>query len=213
MNKMRRIYVIFIFALTFSLIGCGAKKDKEEPEKNPVKLETSQMQTVCELATLECYYHNTAKLNSEKKVLFWNTSKRLWIEYSGIVKVGIDLSKFDMSVEDNVVTIAIPDAKILGCEVDDASLSADTFYSETKGLGSGKVGANDQTKAFQAAQEGMLAAVQEDESLLLQAKVRAQTLLENYVKNIGDAIGIDYEIRWENVEEDEGTLGGLSNND
>lgn len=203
MNKMRRFTAIFLLVLTSSLVGCSMKKNQEEPEKTPIKLETSQMQAVCELATLECYYHNTAKFDSEKQVLFWNTSKRLWIEYSGIVKVGIDLSKFDMSLDGNVVTIAIPDAKVLGCEVDDASLSEDTFYSETKGLGSGKVGADDQTKAFQAAQEGMLAAVQEDESLLLQAKVRAQTLLENYVKNIGDAIGIDYEIRWETVEEDE----------
>ncbi len=203
MNKTRRFTAIFLLVLTFSLIGCSMKKNQEEPEKTPIKLETSQMQAVCELATLECYYHNTAKLDSEKQVLFWNTSKRLWIEYSGIVKVGIDLSKFDMRLDGNVVTIAIPDAKILGCEVDDASLSEDTFYSETKGLGSGKGGADDQTKAFQAAQEGMLAAVQEDESLLLQAKVRAQTLLENYVKNIGDAIGIDYEIRWETLVEDE----------
>ena len=203
MNTTRRFTAIFLLVLTFSLIGCSMKKNQEEPEKTPIKLETSQMQAVCELATLECYYHNTAKLDSEKQVLFWNTSKRLWIEYSGIVKVGIDLRKFYMSLDGNVVTIAIPDAKILCSEVDDASLSEDTFYSETKGLGSGKVGADDQTKAFQAAQEGMLAAVQEDESLLLQAKVRAQTLLENYVKNIGDAIGIDYEIRWETVVEDE----------
>lgn len=200
MNKKRFWASVLLFVTILALSGCGmAKKEEQEPQP---QISISQMRSICELATLECYYHNTAKLESEKKVLFWNTSKKLWIEYSGIAKLGIDVSKVDMEVSGDAVTIVMPDAKVLSCEVDESSLSEDHFYSETKGLGSGKVGAEEQTKAFAAAQEQMRAEVEKDEGLLQQAKDRAKILLENYVKNTGDAIGVAYEIRWEAPKEE-----------
>lgn len=195
-NNSRRI-VLILLVLIFSFTGCGTKQDSESPEKNAEQLNIRQLQSVCELATLECYYHNTAKLNSQSKVLFWNTSKKLWIEYSGIVKIGIDISKLDMKLKDQVVTIALPNAEIFSCKVDETSLSKDTIYTEHKGLGGSKINAEDQSKAFEEAQKNMLETVQNDQTLLLQAKERAQTLLANYVKSIGDAIGVEYEVRWE----------------
>lgn len=210
MNKRIQCGIILILACTLLFSGCGEKKEQTDTEQNTVELSVSQMQSVCELATLECYYHNTARFDSEKKVLFWNTSKKLWIEYSGIVQVGIDFSKLEMRVEGNIVTITIPEAKVLKCQVDDSSLSADTFYSETKGLFSGSIGAEEQTAAFQAAQEGMQETVQEDKALLLQARVRAQTLLENYVKNVGEAMGVHYEVKWDILQEEPASGGNTS---
>lgn len=200
MNHNRRLFAIFLLIMIFILNGCGLKQTSEKSEKPAEQLNISQLQSVCELATLECYYHNTAKLNSESKVLFWNTSKKLWIEYSGIVKIGVDISKLDMKIKDHVVTIALPDAKIFSCKVDETSLSKDTIYTEQKGLGGSKVNAEDQSKAFEEAQKNMIETVQNDETLLFQAKERAQTLLANYVKSIGDAIGVEYEVQWEAAE-------------
>ena len=74
---------------------------------------------------------------------------------------------------------------------------SESFYSETTGLGSGKVGAKEQTEAFAEAQAQMQTEVENDETLFIQAKDRAKLLLENYVKNIGDAIGVAYEVRWD----------------
>lgn len=197
MNYNKRFFTLILSVLFFSLAGCGMKQEKETPEKSVEQLNLTQMQSVCELATLECYYHNTAKLDSQSKVLFWNTSKKLWIEYSGIVKIGVDISKLDMKIKDNLVTITLPDAKVFSCKVDETSLSKDTIYTEHKGLGGSKINAEDQSKAFEEAQKNMLETVQNDEVLLLQAKERAQTLLANYVQNIGDAIGVEYKIQWE----------------
>lgn len=190
---------LIVFLLLLFLTGCGmlTETEKNLSDQHADPLNIRQMQSVCELATLECYYHNTAKLNSEKQVLFWNTSKKLWMEYSGIVKIGVDISKLDVKIKDHVVTITLPEAKIFSCKVDETSLSEDTFYSEEKGLGGSKVTAQDQSEAFAQAQQNMLEMVQQDDTLLFQARERAQTLLLNYVKNIGDAIGVDYEVQWE----------------
>ncbi len=194
MNKKKFLPAMLFFVILLALAGCGAKE--AEQEASP-EIRISEMRSVCELATLECYYHNTAKLDSEKKVLFWNTSKKLWIEYSGIAKLGVDVSKLDMKVDGTTVTIVMPDAEILECKVDETSLSEESFYSETTGLGSGKVGAKEQTEAFAEAQAQMQTEVENDETLFIQAKDRAKLLLENYVKNIGDAIGVAYEVRWD----------------
>ena len=196
---MNKKIISFLLMVTLMVMFCGCSEKSDESE-NTTQLSISQMQSVCELATLECYYHNTAKMESEKDVMWWSTSKKLWVEYSGIVKVGVDISGLTMDVSENVVTITIPDAKVMSCKVDESSLSPDAFYSETSGLGAGDVGGEDQSKAFAAAQDGMKEAAENDTALLLQAKLRAQTLLENYVKNIGDITGIDYTVKWVTVE-------------
>ena len=196
MNKRKRFDWLLgaVLALGLALAaGCGRQ---EEPKEPTVALELSQMQNVCELATLECYYHNTAKFDSQKRVLFWNTSKRLWIEYSGVVKVGVDIGGLDMEVDGNVVTITLQEAKVMSCNVDEKSLTPESFYTETTGLGSGEITAEDQSEAFQAAQDGMLETAQGDALLLRQARERAQLLIENYVKNVGEAIGVAYQIQW-----------------
>ena len=123
------------------------------------------------------------------------------MEYSGIVKIGIDISRLDLDISGQVVTITLPEAKVISCKVDDASLSEDTFYTEQTGLGAEPITAQDQTDAFAKAQQTMLEEVEKDESLLFQAQERARTLLLHYVKNIGDTIGIEYEVKWKTFKD------------
>ena len=84
MNKRKRFDWLLgaVLALGLALAaGCGRQ---EEPKEPTVALELSQMQNVCELATLECYYHNTAKFDSQKRVLFWNTSSGCGLNIPGL---------------------------------------------------------------------------------------------------------------------------------
>ena len=202
-NRITRFCAGFLMILSVTLTGCSHKstQSKEQPPAAE-QLTTGQLRSVCELATLECYSHNTAKSSTDKKVLFWNTNKKLWMEYSGIVKIGIDISRLDLQITGQVVTITLPEAKIISCKIDETSLSEDTFYTEQTGLGAEKITAQDQTEAFEKAQQTMLEEAQKDESLLLQAQERARTLLLNYVNNIADTIGTEYEVRWEIVKDD-----------
>ena len=202
-NRITRFCAGFLMILSVTLTGCSHKstQSKEQPPAAE-QLTTGQLRSVCELAPLECYYHNTAKSSTDKKVLFWNTNKKLWMEYSGIVKIGIDISRLDLQITGQVVTITLPEAKIISCKIDETSLSEDTFYTEQTGLGAEKITAQDQTEAFEKAQQTMLEEAQKDESLLLQAQERARTLLLNYVNNIADTIGTEYEVRWEIVKDD-----------
>ena len=147
--KKKIISILCVGMLLLSLNGC---KSMEKEEKS-AQINLQQMQEICQLATLECYYHNVAKSDTSKRVLWWNTNKKLWIEYTGIVKMGIDVSKVSMEVEDDdTVVITLPNAQILGCKVDEDSLTEDSYYIEKQGLGAGDITADIQTNAFQEAQ-------------------------------------------------------------
>lgn len=196
--KKKIISILCVGMLLLSLNGC---KSMEKEEKS-AQINLQQMQEICQLATLECYYHNVAKSDTSKRVLWWNTNKKLWIEYTGIVKMGIDVSKVSMEVEDDdTVVITLPNAQILGCKVDEDSLTEDSYYIEKQGLGVGDITADIQTNAFQEAQKNMREVAENDTTQLFQARQRAKSLLESYVKNIGNVIGKDYKIEWRDYQE------------
>lgn len=176
--------------LLLPLAGCGEVKTPTTMEP-----ETAQMKAICELAVMDCYYHNVAKFKEENAegILWWQRDKHFWIEYSGVVTLGIDASQVTVSVNDAEVSITMPKASVLNCTVDSASLSKDSFIVAKD---SAKIEAEDEVTAFASAQAYLEEAASNDTALLDNAQQRAQALLEDYITNIGKAIGKDYTIQW-----------------
>ncbi len=196
MKKMICLFAIFTICLTMT--GCSSKDN----EFKNVEPQISQMKSICELATMKCYYHNVAKYMEEDAsgMWFWSKDRKFWIEYAGIVTIGIDISKMKMEVKNDNVTITIPQAQVLGCEVDDATLTEESFVVAKN---SAKIEAEHQTAAFKEAQAKMQESASTDTALLSNAQQRAQKLIEDYVNNIGGCIDKKYKITWEYLEEDE----------
>ena len=195
MKRRNIISLLLIFVLLFSCVSCASKKTKQKS----INLQVSQMKSICELATMECYYHNVAKYKEEdaKGILLWKKDKHFCIEYSGIVKVGIDVSLLTIKVEENSVVITIPEAKVLGEKVEGASLSDASFILDNS---SASLSGEDEIKAFSEAQKNMVLSASGDSALLASAQQRAQTLLEGYIENIGDALLKEYSIEWKYLD-------------
>ena len=85
---------------------------------------------------------------------------------------------------------------MLSCEVDETKLNKDSYIMIREGLGAEKITADDQTLAFQTAQDSMREAAETDEELISQAQQRAEDLLESYINNVGDILGKKYTISW-----------------
>ena len=181
------------------ILSCTACQKKEQLPK--VEPQISQMRSICELAVMECYYHNVAKYQEEDAagVLLWKKDTHFWIEYSGVVELGIDASRLSMEVSGDEVTITIPAAKVLSCTVDSTSLTADSFIVDKR---SANIDAEDEQAAFAEAQHNMEMSAASNRVLLGNAQQRVQVLLQSYVENIGQAIGKEYTIRWNFLEED-----------
>lgn len=193
--------------LVFSASACK-NSEVESVEMEPG---TTQMKAICELAVMDCYYHNVAKFKEENAegFLWWQKDKHFWIEYSGVVTVGIDASLVSIDVNEEEISVTIPKAKVLTCIVDSASLSKDSFIVEKN---SAQITAEDEVAAFAAAQDKLKESASNDTALLASAEQRAQSLLEDYITNIGNAVGKEYTIQWNYLkDEDENNNSSASN--
>lgn len=190
---MKRI-LLLILALSLALSACASQ---EEPE--PMEPQVTQMQAICELSVMDCYFHNVAKFSQDdaEKFLWWTKDKHFWVEYSGIVTYGVDISQVAFEISGSEITVSLPPVKVLNCEVDSASLTEDSFVVAK---GSADIDAEDQVNAITAAQEKMLAQASSDQLLLTQAKQRVMTLLEEYISTFSTAAGTEYKIVWNLLE-------------
>lgn len=183
-----------VLVVTFVAVGtaCGMQQKAPEPDVTP---SVSRVKSICDLSVMECYYHNVAKFNQKdaEGVLFWKKDKRFWVEYSGIVKVGVDASKVEMTINGTEVTITIPEAEVLDSKVDSSSLNKDSYIVAKDSVA---VNADDEVEVLRVAQEEMEKEASGDKALLAAAQQRAQQLLEDYVLNIGSAVGKNYSIKW-----------------
>lgn len=194
---MKKRFIALLSVPVLLLSACGSSE-----EKAPLTPDVSQMKTICELSVMDCYYHNVAKFYDKdaEKFLFWTKDKEFWIEYSGIVRLGVDVDQVAVAVNGNTVTVTLPEAKVLGCKVDPDSLSEDSYIVAD---GSASITADDQTAAFAAAQKDMENSAAEDTVLLSMARDRARQLLENYIQNLSDMTGQSYTIEWNDAAEEE----------
>lgn len=195
---MKKVFVLF---LTVMMLVMGTACEKQQPEEEPINIEPklAQMKSICELSVMDCYYHNVAKYKEEdaEGMLWWKKDKHFWIEYSGIVRLGVDASLVNMEVNGTQVTITIPEAKVLGCKVDSASLSKDSYIVDKN---SAEISAEDEVKAFSDAQGQLEENAANNKALLADAQQRAKSLLEDYVTNIGTVMGKEYSIKWVDVD-------------
>lgn len=194
--------ILISAVLTLSLAACS------DTEPAPVDMEpkTSQMKAICELAVMDCYYHNVAKyeLKDAEGFLWWTKDKNFWIEYSGVVTLGVDVSRVTVEVDGTKVTISIPAAEVLSCTVDSSSLTEDSFIVAQD---SAAIEAEDEVYAFADAQAKLEETASQDTALLASAQQQAQQLLEDYITNIGKATGKSYSIEWIYLDENNVPVG------
>ena len=183
------------------LVGVSSACGQNEQATADATPDLLKIQAICKLATMECYYHDVAAIEKLKNVDgtlfdFFKKDRHMWIEYTGIAKIGIDVAKVKMEVNGNQVKITIPPAELLS--VSKENFDENSFYvSEDDWLVKNKFSAADQTKAVNETQEVMKQDIMNNEALMKNAQIKAQKLIQNYIDMLGDATGTQYSIIWE----------------
>ena len=196
--KKQSVAAACVTALLLLTTACG----KAEEPALPLPQE-EQVKTICQLAVLECEYHNLAKYQDGQKVerFLWMTKgKRFWVEYSATAVLGIDADQVSMECQGDVVSITLPRARVLNCKVNGDSLSKDSYIVDKD---SAPVTAQDEVAAFQDAQDGLQKTVEADNNMMNLAQKRAEELLRNYVNSLAKATGTEYQVEFHYIEEDE----------
>ncbi|MBR1743713.1 MAG: DUF4230 domain-containing protein [Lachnospiraceae bacterium] len=194
--KRSKIFVPVLLLSALLLCSCGKEKVK------PKEPELSVVRNICELSTLKCRYNNLAKSKKEKGSgpLHWfEKERKFWIEYTGEVEIGIDMSKVTMDVNAKKarVTVSMPKAKLISIKADENTLNEDSYvFSKDAFFNKNEITARDQQKAMKKAQESMKKKVEGDEALFLQAEGNAKKLIENYIEQMGKVSGVEYKVVW-----------------
>lgn len=193
---MKKIIIVLLALIGVVLLlnGCQAKETEVKPTVE-FNISENQLQGICRLATLKCYFNNVAKKTLEGK--FLQTDSKLWIEYSGTVDMGVDFSKVKLEVDGNKLIISMPNAKVLS--VNDPEISENSYYTSEQGLFSAKISAEDERDAFKEAQDNMMKVAEESSTLLYTAKKRAQMLIENYIHQMDELAGTEHTIVWKDI--------------
>ena len=195
MKIYKKIQMILVVTLSCVMCFSGCGKEKQTVDFSGIK-------SICELATLKCYYHNVAKTETKASGIFgkWLKTgyKKIWTEYDGIIEYGVDINKVTVSEpsKNGVVTITIPDAQVLSVDVDEDSIS--TPLTDKGFLTS--ISTEEKVETLNKAQSDMEEKAEKDNETLMRAKERAKTLLEEYIKNIGESIGEEYTVEWKDAE-------------
>ena len=199
MKKEKHIIALLIVLMLLLSTSC-----KKAEELSIIEPDEGHLKSICRLSVLEGYYHNVVKYNNPnpKKGFLAPKNTHFWVEYTGVARYGLDVSKVKMDIQGKEITIQLPKAKILYCKVDSTSLNSDSYIIAKD---SAKVTSEDSKNALSQAQHELRENAENDENLLLSAQNRAQELIEAYIKNLVSVSGNDeneYKINWVYLDEE-----------
>lgn len=163
------------------------------------KPDLEQIRNMCKLATVKCCFNNVARSYKEpgEGISHMGEKKRVfWIEYSGHFDIGIDLSEVKMEIEEEKITITIPRAKILNEISIDTYNDDDIYEDKDQWIQKNKITSEDKSKAISQANVQLIEEYNNNSSLFIYAQNRAKQLIENYIKQIGTATNVKYDIEW-----------------
>ncbi len=192
---MKRILILCLAVLMLLsvFVSCGKKDDVPQVE---------QIRMISELATLKCKFNNVAKSNVDKGkgiTHVFEKDREYWIEYEGYVDIGIDVELIVIEIKDDVVTVNLPPAQIQNIGVTDNTDRIE-IYSKDSVINKNTIPAEKQAEAIAEAQENMLKKVEDNKVLFIQAEEQAKSLIENYIKNIGELSDTEYTVKWKTIE-------------
>lgn len=205
--KTRKLILFILLSIIMSISGCadnpsgGTQTDMPATEGKTVTNtpQLDRMKTICELATLECRYHNVAKSRKEAGSglsHFGEKDRIFWIEYTGIAEISFKAEELEMEQNGTTITITLPEPRI-SCKVDSDSWTKDSYViSDDQWIQKNPITADDQTQAIHDAQVAMENNIINNSSLLDTAKQQARKLIENYINQIGEATGVNYTVNW-----------------
>ena len=204
--KKRDSRLLLVLVLIADIILCGIfVSTKMLKKQNPAiqQLSESSVRRICELASLECYYHNVSNWsqNAHGILAFAGYGeKKIWIEYDGIVRVGINAGKVKISEpdKDNVITVTIPEAAVLDKDLDESSIKE---IDKTVLFLTEAVNAQDKMKALAAAQNDMEQLAASNDMVLGEAQERAKKIIERNLIALGEAGGRHYKVTFVTASE------------
>ena len=191
-------YFISVLLVMIILLISGCKNNKNELTTENIK----KLELTGNLVTYQAYYHNVIEYDKPVGAGITHLlekERKLFAEYTGTIKLGINLSKVKIEMKKNSINVFIPKAKIIGePNVNKDDFDANNFIeSKDSWINSNPITADDSASAFDKAQKEMKEIAMNDEELLSQTQQRAKILIEEKIIQFSGLNRKDLNIMWE----------------
>ncbi|MCR5654753.1 MAG: DUF4230 domain-containing protein [Lachnospiraceae bacterium] len=172
----------------------------EEEKKISHQTVESGIQGMGELVTAEYHFTHVEQFDKTKKWGEWEiplTESGFVYSFDGKIKAGVDFNEIELEVneEDEIVTVTIPEAKIISSEIDNDSFH---LYDE-KQSPFNPVSIEDGVKSIDGMQKYEEQKALGD-GLLDQAQENAESMVEGFLENAYE--GTDYDVEIVNTAEE-----------
>lgn len=134
-QKAEAKYQAIVDDLNAQLDDRAAVYEEVSTEVN-LSVVSAEIKTIGQLATVEYLYTDAGKFSDPKQVFGYNipfTTKSFIAKWDGVIKAGVDVTKIELSLDDEekTITIYLPQAEILSHEIDENSVET---LDESDGL-------------------------------------------------------------------------------
>lgn len=187
---MKKTVAILLLVLSLVPILCACSFSKAEVVYT---VDEDQIKSICELATLDCFFKNVAKSNKHVNN-FLKKDREFWCQYTGVVKVGIDFSHVSLEQNNNEIIITLPQAEVLDVKVN--QFGKDDIYKAKGGLFTAEVESDDVIEAMKVAQDEMKDAASSNRVILASARTKAKLLIQDYISTVDEIAGTTHTIKW-----------------
>lgn len=212
MNKRRKKntipIIVFLCVFGLGLCGCGNTEEPVLPEESVTEEEMipefvpelSRVKLICELSTQKCYFRDLAKSvkqPGEGLLHMGEKARKFWIEYTGVAEFSINMEEVTMRQKGTEIWIGLPEPTVT-YYIDQPSFTEKSYViEEDQLLQQNPITTEDQKKAVEDAKTKMREKVEGNPSFRNTATTQAQSLIENYIRQIGVLTGVEYTIYWE----------------
>lgn len=179
---------------------------------SPVLPEESQIQYICQIATVQCYYHNVATATKQPGsgvVHFGEEETPFWFEYSATATFGIEAGNITMNIEGDQIYVHLPHATILNGNITviPDSISEPVCRPNAWYRNDVEITAMDVTNAMSRANDKIYDQIVNDPYIINIADDQAKSLIDNYIDQIVSLSGREYHVEYvydEELPEDPG---------
>ena len=194
---MKKYFIcVLLVMIIFFISGCNNSKNELTTES------IKKLELTGNLVTYQAYYHNVIEYDKPVGAGITHLlekERKLFAEYTGTIRLGINLSKVKIEMKKNSINVFIPKAKIIGePNVNKDDFDANNFIeSKDSWINSNPITADDSASAFDKAQKEMKEIAMNDEELLSQTQQRAKILIEEKIIQLSGLNRKDLNIMWE----------------
>ena len=166
----------------------------------PFVPELASVKAICELSTLKCIYHNVAsgvQYAGTGLAHAGEKDRKFMQEYDCEVEISYPVNEIKMEQNENEIRITLPEPVITSRKLPE-SINADSYKEEPdQALQKNPILAETIGNAVNTADAAMEEEIRNNSSLLQTAENQARSLIENYIRQIGNLTDVEYRIIWE----------------